>query len=70
MAIGPQNDREIIEDLKYKLKKLEAEEEKLQKEIQRIGQEKRVILEEMSRHSNANYEQNMLELVYEQRYKK
>ncbi len=70
MPIGPQSDKEIIEDLKFKLYKLESEEEKLQEEIQRIGREKRAILEEMSRHSNVNYEQNMLELVYEQRHRK
>ncbi len=70
MPIGPQSDKEIIDDLKFRLYKLEAEEEKLQEEIQRINREKRAILNEMSRHSTADYEQNMLELVYEQRHKK
>ncbi len=70
MSIGPQNDKEIIEDLKFRLYKLESEEEKLQKELERIGREKRAILDEISRHSNVDYEQNMLELVYEQRHRK
>ncbi len=70
MSIGPQSDKEIIEDLKFKLYKLESEEEKIQKELDRIGREKRAILDEMSRYSNADYEQSMLELVYEQRHRK
>ena len=49
---------------------MEVEEEKLQKEIDRLQREKRAILEEMSMHSSKDYEENMLQRVYEQRHKK
>ncbi len=70
MAIGPKTDREILDDLKFRLHKVEVEEEKLQKEIDRLQREKRAILEEMSMHSSKDYEENMLQRVYEQRHKK
>ncbi len=70
MTIGPRSDREIIDDLKFKLSKLEAEQEKLQKEMDRIERDKKAILDEMALHTSKDYEQNMLQLVYEQRHKK
>ncbi|MCR5097685.1 MAG: hypothetical protein K6B14_01915 [Lachnospiraceae bacterium] len=70
MSIGPKSDKEIIDDLKFRLHKLEAEEEKLQKEMDRLAREKRAILEEISMHSSKDYEADMLQLVYEQRHKK
>ena len=70
MTIGPKSDREIIDDLKFKLSKLEAEQEKLQKEMDRIERDKKAILDEMALHTSKDYEQNMLQLVYEQRHKK
>ena len=69
MTIGPKSDREIIDDLKFKLSKLEAEQEKLQKEMDRIERDKKAILDEMALHTSKDYEQNMLQLVYEQRHK-
>ncbi len=70
MTLGPKSDREIIDDLKFKLNKLEAEQEKLQKEMDRIERDKKAILDEMSRHTSKDYEESMLQLVYEQRHKK
>ena len=64
------SDREIIDDLKVKLKKLEAEEKRLRDELSHIEGEKKQILDQLAEHSSESYEENMLQLVYEQRHKK
>ena len=63
------SDREIRDDLKIKLQKLEAEENKLKTEIEHIETEKRKILNQLAEHSSESYEESMLQLVYEQRHK-
>ena len=64
------SDREIRDDLKKKLQKLDLEEKKLKEEIDRIETEKKKILDQLAEHSDASYEESMLQLVYEQRHKK
>ena len=64
------SNREIRDELKVKLRKLEADEKKLQDEIAHIQTEKKKILTQLAEHSDATYEENMLQLVYEQRHKK
>ncbi len=64
------SEKEVRDDLKIQLKRIEAEEQKLQDEIERLERDKKKILTQLSEHSNENYEQNMLQLVYEQRHKK
>ena len=59
--------KEIIEDLKVELSSLEAEEEQLRKDIERIEGKKKQILEEIAQHSDEKYEEDMLALVYQQR---
>ncbi|MBE5907935.1 MAG: hypothetical protein IKR14_07895 [Lachnospiraceae bacterium] len=61
--------KEIIEDLKVELSSLEAEEEQLRKDIERIEGKKKQILEEIAQHSDEKYEEDMLALVYQQRRK-
>ncbi len=61
--------REIRDELKGKLRMLEQEEQKLKDEIDIIAGEKKKILSEISKHSDENYEENLLHLVYEQRHK-
>lgn len=61
--------KEIIEDLKVELSSLEAEEEQLRKDIERIESKKKQILEEIAQHSDEKYEEDMLALVYQQRRK-
>ena len=61
--------KEIIEDLKVEFSSLEAEEEQLRKDIERIEGKKKQILEEIAQHSDEKYEEDMLALVYQQRRK-
>ena len=64
------NDREIIDDLKMRLEKIETEEKQLRAEISRLETEKKQILDQIADHSDEKYEENILQLVYEQRHKK
>ena len=64
------SDREIRDTLKIRLQKIETEVKRLQEEISRLEGEKKQILSEIADHSDAAYEENMLQLVYEQRHKK
>lgn len=64
------SDREIRDDLKLKLQRLETEEKRLKDELAHIEGEKKQILDQLAEHSSESYEENMLQLVYEQRHKK
>ena len=61
--------KEIIEDLKVELSSLEAEEEQLRKDIERIEGKKNQIMKEIAEHSDEKYEEDMLAQVYQQRRK-
>ena len=62
--------KEKIEDLKYRLKDLQTKEDALMIEVEEVRGQKKRILDELSSLSDAKYEQDMLELVYQQRRKK
>ena len=62
--------KEKIEDLKYRLKELQTKEDALMIEVEEVRGQKKRILDELSSLSDAKYEQDMLELVYQQRRKK
>ena len=64
------SDSEIRDTLKIRLQKIETEVKRLQEEISRLEGEKKQILSQIADHSDAAYEENMLQLVYEQRHKK
>ena len=60
-----------IDDLKTSIAKYEAEEEQLQKELQRVRQFKNQAMEKLRQLSDdEEYQQDMLSLVYEQRRRK
>ena len=60
-----------IDDVKTSIAKYEAEEEQLQKELQRVRQFKNQAMEKLRQLSDdEEYQQDMLSLVYEQRRKK
>ena len=60
-----------IDDLQTSIARFEAEEEQLQKELQRVRQFKNQAMEKLRQLSNdEEYQQDMLSLVYEQRRKK
>ncbi len=62
--------KEKIEDLKYKLKELQTKEDALMFEVEEVRGQKKRIIDELSSLSDAKYEQDMLELVYQQRRNK
>ncbi len=60
-----------IDDLQTSIARFEAEEEQLQKELQRVRQFKNQAMEKLRQLSDdEEYQQDMLSLVYEQRRKK
>ena len=60
-----------IDDLQTSIARFEAEEEQLQKELQRVRQFKNQAMEKLRQLSNdEEYQQDMLSLVYEQRRRK
>ncbi|MCR5546594.1 MAG: hypothetical protein K6F30_09000 [Lachnospiraceae bacterium] len=61
--------KEMIEDLKLQLQKVQMEKKKLEEEINRLQGEEKRILGEISKLSDTKYEADMLQLVYEQRKK-
>lgn len=61
--------KEMIEDLKIELSKVQSEKSKLEEEIKRLQGEEKRILSEISGLSDTKYEADMLQLVYEQRKK-
>lgn len=61
--------KEVIHDLKLELKSVQAEKEKLEAELSRLAGKENHILEELGKFSDEKYEEDMLQLVYEQRKK-
>lgn len=61
--------QEIIHDLKMDLQRIQAEKEKLEAELSRLSGKETHILEELAKFSDEKYEEDMLQLVYEQRKK-
>ena len=61
--------KELIHDLKLELQSIQAEKEKLEAELSRLAGKENHILEELGKFSDEKYEEDMLQLVYEQRKK-
>ena len=61
--------RQEIEDLKFQIDQIEQKEKQLKDELERLNNEKAEILRQISEKSDERYEQDMLELVYQQRRK-
>ena len=61
--------KELIEDLKLQLHRLEEEADQLHKELERIEGKKIQIMKEIAEHSDEKYEEDMLSKVYQQRRK-
>ena len=59
--------RETIEDLKFRLKKVQVEKARLEDELARIKGEETAILKQLGQYSDEAYEEDMLTKVYEQR---
>lgn len=60
-------DRDIVEDLQLRVKELDSEIKMKQEELDALRAEKAKCLKEMGEHSDEKYQQDMLEMVYEQR---
>ncbi len=66
------NDRQItnkeaIDDLKFRLQKIQTEKARLEDDLSRINGEEKMILQQLAQFSDEKYESDMLELVYQQR---
>ncbi|MCR4796981.1 MAG: hypothetical protein K5853_00850 [Lachnospiraceae bacterium] len=66
------NDRQItnkeaIDDLKFRLQKIQTEKARLEDDLSRINGEEKLILQQLAQFSDEKYESDMLELVYQQR---
>ena len=61
--------KEAIHDLKIELQLIKTEREKLEAELSRLAGKENHILEELGKFSDDKYEEDMLQLVYEQRKK-
>ncbi|MBQ1901815.1 MAG: hypothetical protein II169_04620 [Lachnospiraceae bacterium] len=61
--------RQEIEQLKFQIDQIEQKEKQLKDELERLNNEKAEILRQISEKSDERYEQDMLELVYQQRRK-
>ena len=66
------NDRQItnkeaIDDLKFRLQKIQTEKARLEDDLSRVNGEEKMILQQLAQFSDEKYESDMLELVYQQR---
>lgn len=57
-----------VERLQKDLRQLEFEEDRLKRELEAVGEKKSQVLSELAKYSDERYEQDMLELVYQQRH--
>lgn len=70
MGLGSNfTNKEMIEDLKMQLSRVQMDRKKAEEELKRLQGEEKRILDEISGLSDDKYEQDMLQLVYEQRKK-
>ncbi len=61
--------KDIIRDLQMDLQRVQAEKAKLEAELSRVVGREKAILEDLGKFSDDKYEEDMLQLVYEQRKK-
>lgn len=57
-----------VERLKKELRSIEAEEERIKRELATLNSKKQTVLKELGKYNDEKYEENMLQLVYEQRH--
>lgn len=62
------SDKELLEDLQIRAKQLDNEISIKQGELNALQAEKAQVMKEIGEHSDEKYQQNVLELVYEQRF--
>ncbi len=63
------NDKEIVDKLQIELTRIDREIELAQKDMDRLVGRKKQILDEIAKHTDEEYEDKILSLVYEQRKK-
>ena len=63
------NDKEIVDKLQIELTRIDREIELVQKDMDRLVGRKKQILDEIAKHTDEEYEDKILSLVYEQRKK-
>ncbi len=64
------DDREKVDACKLQLKEIEQKIEEHERELESLRAKKARLLKEIGEHTDEKYEQNLLNLVYEQRKKK
>ncbi len=64
------DDVDLVEDLQIKVKELDSQIKAKEEELEELEGERGRYLKEIGEHSDEKFQQNMLELVYEQRMKR
>lgn len=64
------DDRDLVEDLQIRVKELDSQIAAKEEELNELKGERGRYLKEIGEHSDDKFQQNMLELVYEQRMKR
>lgn len=63
------DDMDLVEDLRIKVKELDSQIKEKEEELSELKGERARYLKEIGDHSDEKFQQDMLELVYEQRKK-
>ncbi|MGN0240669.1 MAG: hypothetical protein ACI4CS_03185 [Candidatus Weimeria sp.] len=63
------DDMDLVEDLRIKVKELDSQIKEKEEELSELKSERARYLKEIGDHSDEKFQQNLLELVYEQRKK-
>ncbi|MQN01965.1 MAG: hypothetical protein DUD27_08070 [Lachnospiraceae bacterium] len=63
------DDQDLVEELRIKANELQRQIKEKEEELAELRAERGRYLKEIDAHSDEKYEQNMLELVYQQRMK-
>ena len=63
------DDMDLVEDLRIKVKELDSQIKEKEEELSELNSERARYLKEIGEHSDEKFQQDMLELVYEQRNK-
>ena len=63
------DDMDLVEDLRIKVKELDSQIKEKEEELSELNSERARYLKEIGEHSDEKFQQDMLELVYEQRKK-
>lgn len=63
------DDMDLVENLRIKVKELDSQIKEKEEELSELNSERARYLKEIGEHSDEKFQQDMLELVYEQRKK-